>query len=68
MMRFASNEKSGLAVAEHLRAGHAAKGAQRGEEIYSLEDIGFSLRVVPQKQMKARPELDVEPGVIPKVS
>ena len=67
MMCFSPYKKAGLVVANHLRAGHAAERAQRGEEIDRFEDVGLSLCIVTEQQVEPGRELDIEPSVIPKI-
>src|SRR5262249_31795007 len=68
MMRFAADEKTALPMPNHLPAAHSAKGPERGEQVNGFEDVRFALSVVPQQQVQARAELDIESSVIAKVA
>ena len=54
-------------MANHLRPAHSAKGTQRCQEINGFENVGLSLRVISQKEMKAGREIRVQPRVIAKI-
>lgn len=68
MMSFAADEKTGLPMAHHLGAGHAAKRAQGRKEVNRFQDIGLALRIITQKQMEARRELEIEPRIVSKIA
>ncbi len=57
-----------LPVADHLRAAHAAEGAQSGQQINGLQEVGLALGVVPQQQVEAGWKIRVQPRVIAEVA
>ena len=63
----AADEVALLPVPDHLRAAHAAKGAQGGDEVDGFEDIGLALGVVAQQQVEAGRKIRIQPRVIAEV-
>ena len=55
-------------MSNDLRIADAPERAQRGEQINSLEQIGFSLGIEPQEHMKAWFKSDIEPPDISEVT
>ena len=49
VMGLAADEEAGLLEADHLGAGHAAKGAQGGKEVNRLQDVRFALCIVAEE-------------------
>ena len=64
---FAADEVALLPVPDHLRAAHAAKRAQGGNEIDGFENIGLPLGVVAQQQVEARRKINIQPRVIAEI-
>ena len=63
-----ADEVTLLAVADHLRAADAAKGAEGGEQINGFENVGLALGVVAQQQVKAGRKIGVQPREIAEVA
>jgi hypothetical protein len=51
-----------------LRAAYSPEGAQGGDQVDGLEEIGFALSIVADKEVKAWLKFNVQPGVITKIS
>ena len=63
-----ADEIAFLAVADHLRAADAAKGAECRQQINRLENVGFALGVVAEQQMKAGRKINVQPRVVAEIA
>ena len=63
----AADEVALLAVPDHLRAAHPAKGAERRDEINGFENIGLALGIVAQQQVKPGRKIHIQPRVIAEV-
>jgi hypothetical protein len=57
-----------LRVADHLRATHTAKRAERSHQVNGFENVGFALRIVPEQEVEAGRKIGVHPHVIAKVA
>jgi len=64
----AAAEVAFLAVPDHLGAADAAEGAESGEKVDGLEDVGLALGVVAEEELEARGKVDVQPRVIAEVT
>lgn len=64
----AADEVGLLGMADHLSAAHATEGAQCGQEVDRLQNVGFALRIVSQQHLEAGSEVHVQPGVVAKIA
>ena len=62
--KMSADEKSLLSMPNHLRAANASKRTQSREKIDCLQDVGFSLGVVPEKEMKPGLKINIQPPII----
>ena len=63
-----ADEVSLLAVANHLGAADAAKGAESGDEIDGFQDVGLDMSIVAEEEMESGCEIGVQTPVIAEVA
>jgi len=51
-----------------LRAPDPAKGAKRRNQINGFQNVRLALRVIPQKKMKTRGKISIQPRVIAEIT
>ena len=54
-------------MAYHHGTTHTTKGAECGEQVQGFENVGLALPVASEQQVKARPEVAVQPAVVSKI-
>ena len=66
--RESAGEKGVLLVPDELCVADAAERAERGQQINSLEQVGFALRIAAEQHVKSRLECCIELPNVPKVT
>ena len=62
-----THKPAGPAVAYHHGTTHTTKGAECGEQVQGFKNVGLALPVATKQQVKARPEVGVQPAVVSKI-
>jgi hypothetical protein len=62
------DEVSTLTFPHEVRTAHASEGAESGDKINGLEQVGLALCVVSKQEMKARRKNRIEPRIIPEIT